>query len=170
MAWAIAAAVIAVIAALASAYASYQQGQTAQKASRYNAKIAEQRAQYERQVADYKARQQKKHDDLVISSMLAKQAASGVATEEGSPLILDTDAAKEEALNQKNIISGGEANAQGLLAQAELDRWQGDSAYRAGITGAGVSLLNGASSAAGGYAKYRASTRVAGGYSDMGPE
>lgn len=150
----------AVVAASVSAYASYEGGQTAQANARYNAKVATDRATYEQQLAQYNADQQAKRDRVLRSAMLANAAASGVDTSEGSPLLVEVEAAKEAALNYEAIRSGGAARASGLLAEAEIQRYRGDRAAQAGYLGAGASLLSGISTAAGYSVKSRAGSEA----------
>jgi hypothetical protein len=86
-----------------------------------------------------------------------RQAASGVLTTEGSPLVVAMDSARQAERDQQLLRFGTDVRATGWAAEAEL---QGSAAkwyQKAGTLNAGVSLLAGASSVANIYASRKTS-------------
>ena len=141
----------AVAGAGVSAYSSYQAGQESKKVSEANARMAEYQAKQAKEAAGLKAAQYKKEADRRMASIRAGFAASGVATTEGTPLLVLMESAEEVAADEERIKRGGEQTAWGLLQEANIQRIGGKSAATQGAFGAGSSLLGGASRVAKAY-------------------
>jgi hypothetical protein len=149
---------VTVAAAAASAYATYSASQAQEQAYKYNAKEAERQAEIAAQQTKFAAQQQAERDRRTRAAARAIQGTSGVEVGEGSSLLVDLDSAKQAELNYQAIRYQGEAQVRALQSQATLDRFQGATAARQGLIGAGASLLGGAASAGGSYAKLPSSS------------
>jgi len=79
-----------------------------------------------------------------MASIRAGFASSGVATTEGTPLLVLMESAEESAKDELRIRRGGEQAAWGLLQEANIQRLKGQSAAQQGALAAGASLLGGA--------------------------
>jgi len=138
----IAGAIASLVGAAVSAYSAYQQGAQAEYAARYNAKVARNQAQAARDAANADADTQRRHYDRVLAAQRARYGASGVQTE-GSPLLVMLDSEEEAALDIARVRHGGAVAAQGLEAEAQLERYQGQRARRQSYLKATATLLVG---------------------------
>ena len=120
-----------------SAYGRYQEGKAAKQAHDYNAKIAEQKADYE----ESQSRQRWKR---LIGQQTALYAKAGVDISSGSPLLVLSQQAAEGELEALNIRYAGRN-------EAELQKWYGKQAKKAGTIAAASTLLTGG---AAGYSAY----------------
>jgi hypothetical protein len=147
-----AALVVAVAAAVAasavSAYASYEQGEQQKKVAKYNQRAAENQAALEKEKGRLAAESERDRQRRLLATQHVRQAASGVLTTEGSPLVVAMDSARQAERDQQLIRFGTDVRATGWAAEAELQRSAGRWYQRAGTMNAGVSLLQGASSVA----------------------
>lgn len=143
---------VTVAAAAASAYATYSASQAQEQAYKYNAAEAERQAEMADQATRFRAQQQAEADRRTRAKARAIGSTSGVDVGEGSSLLVDLDSAKQAELNYQAIRYQGEAQVRSLQSQATLDRFQGRTAARQGLIGAGASLLGGAADAYKGYA------------------
>lgn len=144
----------AAVGAGVTAYSAIQAGQEQKKVSEANARMAEYQAKQAKEAAALKAAQYRKEADRRMASIRAGFAASGVATTEGTPLMVLMESAEEVAADELRIKRGGEQTAWGLLEEANIQRIGGKSAATAGAWGAGASLLGGASRVAGSYSSW----------------
>jgi len=112
-----------------SAYGSYAAGQAERATGEFNAELELQKMREEMQTSEEQ-----------FSSLMGRQrmlyAAAGVDIASGSPLLVLTDTARRQRLEQERIRTGGEQRAQML-------RWQGRQASRAGTLGAMSTFLTG---------------------------
>jgi len=150
------AAAAAVAGAGVSAYSAYESGQEQKKVAEANARMAEYQAKQAKEAADLKATYYKKEADKRMASIRAGFAASGVATTEGTPLMVLMESASEVAKDELRIRRGGEQTAWGLLSEANIQRMGGKSAATRGAWGAGASLLGGAARVAKSYGQWGA--------------
>ena len=148
MAWAPIALVAA--SALASAYASYQSGRAQQDAANFNSAMANQQAKQARDVAKIKEENYREQVRRHMATMRAQYSASGV-TMEGTPLMVMMDSAREAERDAQRIRYGGELESWAYEGESGLQKMIGKQAYKAGMVGAGTSLLSGASRAYGMY-------------------
>lgn len=140
-----------VISTAIGVYSAYQQGQAQQKAAKDNAKAAENQATATRNAAMVREQQHRERIRHLAGTQRAVAGASGLE-EAGSPLLVMADTLEQAELDAQRIRYGGEVSATGFEAQSRLSRFQGDQASRAGMIGAGSTLLSGAASAARVYA------------------
>lgn len=143
-----------------SAYSAYQEGQQAAEAAKqqaawnaYNAQVAQRQAEAERQAALFEAKQQRRKGEMLLARQRALIGVSGV-TMEGSPLLVAEDTAAQLALENANIRERGLNRAAVYKSQSILDlskasaaRRSASSYRRAGMYGAGASLLQGTAQA-----------------------
>jgi len=137
-------AVAAVAGAGVAAYSSYESGRQQDKVAESNARMAEYQAKQAKQAAEVRASQYAREAKRRMSSIRAGYAASGVATTEGTPLLVLMESAEEVAKDELRIKRGGEQTAWKLLNEANIQRLAGKSAAEKGALGAGASLLGGA--------------------------
>lgn len=121
-----------------------------QAVAEYNARVAEQEAKTKRNVAAFKQRRQAQEAQRYQSALQAGLGASGAVPTEGAPLMIQARQAAESELENLLIGYEGEIGAMRSRSQAAIDRAQASiygqrakSARRAGIFGAGTSLLTG---------------------------
>ena len=120
-----------------SAMGKYQEGKQAKQAHDYNAEVAEQEAAY-------KEKESRLRFKRIIGRQLSLYAKAGVDISTGSPLLIMSQTAAEGELEALNIRYAGEN-------LANMERWYGKRAKRAGKIAAWSTLLAGG----GGYAVYR---------------
>lgn len=125
-----------VIAAGSAAYLGYQQNQAAKK----SAEIAEDAARATENKAAYDEAAHRERVKKIISSQRALYASAGV-TEEGSPLLVMEDTAKQGEMDALAIRYGGDVAAAQARSQANLYKLQGKQASNASYLRAGTSLL-----------------------------
>lgn len=151
--------VMAVGTAVAAAGA-VRQGQAANIAAQYNAKVGEQNAQAAEQQAQSQASIQTRRASMENGGLLAEYGASGVVSGEGSPLEVLAQSASNAEWDRQNIIYGGRVRANSLRNQSGLDVTQGETAQQNGYLSASGSLLQGAGMM---YGKYNAPPPAAAG-------
>jgi len=132
-----------------SAAASVSQGMAAKKQAGFQAAVAQQQADRERQQADSASQDFRRQQSRVLASRRAAQGASGVDASTGSPLFTSEDFAGEVELNALRIKNGGEVRATRAEQFAALQRASGKNAQTSGFMRAGSSLLKGVSNAYG---------------------
>ncbi|WP_022729778.1 hypothetical protein [Fodinicurvata sediminis] len=140
------AAIASVGSAAVGAMGAIQQGQAANAAADYNAKLAEREAQQAEQAAALEERRHRERVRRMIGSQRAAAAAGGGL--EGTPLLMMGETAMKGEIDALLIRNAGSERAVRARSQAALDRMQGQQAQRAGYMGAGSSLLSGATSLA----------------------
>ncbi|EIP99319.1 hypothetical protein OpiT1DRAFT_03833 [Opitutaceae bacterium TAV1] len=138
-----------------AAYSSYQQGKAQERLSDYNAALAQQEAATAERDAKVLANRQREENDRLMARQRALFAKSGVVGTTGTPLLVQADQAVQGEMAAMDVERTGNIEAGRYRQQAVLDRMQGKSARRAGLLGAGSSLLGGISQAAGVGASYR---------------
>jgi hypothetical protein len=129
-------------------YAAYQQGQQAQAAGKYNAKVAENQALAARQAAGLRADDLRARARAIESTNVARAAGGGILPTAGSPLFVMADNAMQAELDAQRVQYGGEVEAVGFQSQARLARFGARRASEAGMFRAGSTLLSGAATAA----------------------
>ena len=139
--------VIAAVGAATTAVSAYSAGQSRKASAEANARNLEYQAEQTRATAEIKSRQYAREAKRKMSIIRASYAASGVATSEGTPLLVLMESAEEAATDELRIKQGGEMTAWGLLSQSNIERMKGRSAAQQGAMGAGASLLGGAARA-----------------------
>jgi len=118
-------------------------GKAEANAAEFNAEMAQQQAERERQIAARDADDHSRRGSRLLATSRARRAASGV-TSQGSPLLVDESTAAEIELGVQDILAGGAANAYGYQQQAALARARASSARTGAYLTAGSTLLTGA--------------------------
>ena len=126
-----------------SAIGNISQGQTARAQSEFQAKVGEQQASRERQVAAGEEEDFRRKQSRILAERRAAMGKSGVELGTGTPLLAASDFAAEAELNALRIRAGGETQAIRREQQAELTRRAGRSAQQRGYLRGGASLLSG---------------------------
>ncbi len=125
-----------------TAYGQYQAGKAEQAALNYNAQVAERNAKIAEDKANYEADLQKQKVRRAIGSQRAIQLASGYLME-GSALDLQEDTVVQGELDRLAILYGGDIEAANFKSEAELSRMRGSAAAAAGRTAAFGTVLGG---------------------------
>lgn len=163
MTWAFSAvAVISLVGAGISAYGQYSAGESQKEAADYNAKMQDRAAQDALQRGSIEAAQVKDRTRKLIATQIANSGASGFDSSTGTPLDLSVEAKGYGELDALTTINNAQRVASGQKAQAELDRFQGSAASRAGMIGAAGTLISGSSSAYYGYKKGQLANKAGG--------
>lgn len=134
---------LTLIGAAVSAAGAIAAGQAEANAADFNADMAQQQAERERQIAARDAEDHRRRNSRVLASSRARRAGSGVASQ-GSPLMVDESTVGEIELGVQDILAGGGARAYGHRQQAALARARGRSAQTGSFLNAGATLLTGA--------------------------
>jgi len=144
---------IAVIGTAVNVYGAYTEGQDAQRASEYNAKVAEMNADVAVQSGALDAARFRRGTREAIDTQRAGYAKAGLEFT-GSPLTVMIDSQIEGEIDAQIIEYNARAKAGGYKSQAEYDRHMGDLYAKSGMFKAGSSLLTGATNIAVNYAGY----------------
>lgn len=131
---------LAVGAMALSAVGAISQGISANNQANYQADVARQQAERERQEATIRAEDFTRQESAMMAKRHAALGGSGVEAGSGSPLLVSEDFAGEAALGAARIVNGGEVNATRLEQSASLQEAAGRNAMRSGIIGAGASV------------------------------
>lgn len=129
-------------------YGQYMGGRAQNEAARYNARLLQQQAAATRIASESETEMMVDEKRRMMATQEAIAAKSGGAME-GTPLMVLTEQA---GIMQRNILEqrrNREIEARGLLAQAEMSKWEGKQAKRAGTILAIGSGLRGAGQIAG---------------------
>ena len=108
----------------------------------YNAQVARQNAEREKQIAEVEAGQYHRRQMSAFSANRAKRAGSGVS-DQGTPLMIEESLIEEIELNSEKVRRGGLARASSLEGDARLQLFKGRSAQKAAAFQSGESLLRG---------------------------
>ena len=138
---------LTLIGAAVGAAGAIAAGQAEANAAEFNADMAQQQAERERDIAARDAKDYQRRNSRLLATARARRAGSGV-TSQGSPLMVDEATAAEIELGVQDILAGGAASAYGYQQQAALSRARARSARTAGYLNAGSTLLTGAGQAA----------------------
>ena len=120
--------------------------------AKYNAEVKEQEAKTKREAGGIRANQIRERTRKMLSSQRASYAKAGVTTA-GSPLTVMMETAEVGEMDALMTAYNAETGAGRSLSEATVQREIGKSAKRAGRMGVGSSLLGGATTAAGIYAR-----------------
>ncbi len=142
---------LAVVGAVVGAVGAIRSGNAAKKQADFQAKVAQNQATRERQVAASQAEDSRRASSRRRAAGVAEGGASGVRSGTGSSLFVAEDFAGEEELQALRILEGGEVGASRLESEATLLKAKGKSAQTAGFFRAGSTLLKGAGTAFGSF-------------------
>lgn len=140
-----------VAAAAAGAYAAYSASEAQAQQAEYQRRQAKIQAKQASDAAAAAADAQHKQHQRILAAQRASLGAAGVTTTEGSPLLLQVDAASEAALDEARIRTAGVTASTGFTNQGKLFQYQREQARQAGYIGVGTSILGGASVASSRY-------------------
>lgn len=148
-----AAIVVSLVGTGVSAYSSYEAGQSQAAMARYNA--AQQSAQNQAMLQQSAAKSLAERDQnaKLLASQEAAYAASGVVTNSGSPLTVETKQAAYLERKALNTDYEGEMASRYGQSQVFTDNAEAKAATSAGGLNAAGTILSGVGSAAGSYYK-----------------
>lgn len=164
---AVGALIITGIGSLVTAAGAIQQGNAIQAQQKFNAQVQENNAViFEARAEDalrrgkLEERRRRLVTDRVAGAQTAAFAASGVQVSTGSPLDVILSTVEQGELNAQIVRANAEREAlgftieaQNLRSSASLSLLRGREARKAGLLGAGSSLLGGAADVLGGVSK-----------------
>ena len=146
-------AVIGVVAVVAgtgiAAYGQYQAGQSQKAMADYNAKLARNEAIARDQATAAETERMRSEKKRMISAQRAAAGKTGAMISEGTPLLVMAEDAGLMELDILNMKRTGAMQAQASRSEATLSKYEGKQAARAGMIGAGSTLLSGFGTAAG---------------------
>jgi len=157
----VASSVVAASASMAQAKAAQQTGEYNKKIHDYRATLSEQDAVLIERQKDQDINNFKKQFTKLQSQTSVAYLKSGVVLDQGTPMDVLRNNAKEAAFEEKTITYNAELGKRNANESANLERMQGDIAFMTGQsqafaakTQAVGSLLGGAASTYGAYDKY----------------
>jgi high-affinity K+ transport system ATPase subunit B len=144
MSWIGTAVVLSAVGAGVSAYGQYQAGKAQKETAEANARQLELDRIAEEQETREAMRRQRMRNQREMAAMRVKATSQGVDTAEGTPLqILAQNQAMME-LSLQDVKRAGDIAGYQKGRQAQMQMFQGAQAYKAGLIGAGGSVLSGA--------------------------
>lgn len=135
-----------------SAVGAISQANAQMASSSYNARLRELDAGVALDQANQDAYQVQRESARAQGSALAGYGASGVATDEGSPLDVLAMSAKDAKLDEETVLYHGRLKASGDYGAAALERASGKTAQQQGYLNAASYLIGGGGKAAATYA------------------
>lgn len=129
------------------AFGQYQGGRAQRQASNYNARLMDLRAKATEQAMESDTRRMTDRARRMQATQRAAYAKSGAQITSGTPLLVMAEQAAEMDRDLLEYRRGKMIEAQQLRSGAEMKRWEGSQAQRAGTIGAFGTLLGGAASA-----------------------
>lgn len=130
-----------------SAAGAYSQGQAGKSAAEYNTRLRERDAVTALSQSNQEAIQFSQRAAQAHGTLLAGYGASGVATDEGSPMDALRMSAANAKLDEGTILYRGRLKATGYYDDAALNRIAGKTAEEQGYYNSASSLLVGGSRA-----------------------
>lgn len=146
-----------------SAAGAIQQANAEKSAASYNATLKERDAQIATAQATQEAQQVRWASARAQGALMAGYGASGVTTDEGSPLDVLANSASQAKLDEETVLYRAKLKSTGYLSDAALSRFAGKTAEQQGPLKAASYLLGGA-----GQASY-AFARAGGGRGEVDP-
>ena len=137
-----------------AAYSAKAQGDAADDAAKYNAKVAENDAITARQQADFERNRLRKQHLRVLGRQRAAFAKSGTDLT-GSAVDVMYDSALEGEMDELLVLYGGSLAAGNRQAAAQLARAEGRNARTSGYLNAAGTILSGTGRAASCYNRSR---------------
>lgn len=128
-----------VIAAAAVGYSAYSQVQI----SSFNEKMANQEADYQRQLGEVKESRQRRNMRKAIGEQTVAAAASGVSLLSGSIMDAFTESTSEGIFDSLMIRNGAKAETRGALIKASEESYRGRSAAVGGFLGVAAPIAKG---------------------------
>lgn len=134
-----------------SAVGAVSQANAAKAAASYNADIKLRDAAIAMNQAGADVDRVRREGERAKGSLIAGYGASGVTSDDGSPLDVLRMSAHENALDQNTVLYRGRLKAMGYQADAELSRSAGRAAQQQGYLNSASALLTGVSRAGASY-------------------
>lgn len=131
-----------------SAYGSIQAGKAANALAQYNAQQEEINAQARMRDAAIEANATRRRNRQIEGRLRAKQGASGVVGDVGSPLLDQINSRAELEMGALEVERQGNIEAGLMQQRAAIDRIEGKNAKRASYFNAAGTILKGAGSMA----------------------
>lgn len=125
------------------ALGAIQQGKEAQSAKDRNAQVMETNAANERSASNQREEAQRRQARMVLGQQRAAFAQSGTGIEGSAADVMQQSAADAE-LDALTMRYEGDMRASGLMAQAEMERYEGRQARKEGKAQAIRTILSGA--------------------------
>jgi hypothetical protein len=138
---------------LMSAGAAQAQGEAEQQSRMLEARAMERKANEDTAASQREGIRRSREASLVASRQQALAAASGGSATDKTVLDLMSGTAEEGAYQSQSALYEGQSRAAGLRSQADISRFQGDQARRAGRSRANATILSGISNFASGTAR-----------------
>lgn len=135
-----------------SAMGAISQANAAQASASYNAQLRENDARTATNQAGQDAAQVRREGLLAQGRAVAGYGASGVSTDEGSPLDVLAMSAGQAKLDEETVLYHGRLKATGYSQAASLERFSGKTAKEQGYLNAASYLIGGAGKAGATYA------------------
>lgn len=123
-------------------FGQMQAGKAAQKAANYEAAQMTQRAGQERATGQRVAAEERRRERIIQSNLQARSAASGASASDPTVLDLSGDIAEEGLYRQNLALYEGEERARNLESGANLRKFEGKQAKKAGYIGAASTALS----------------------------
>lgn len=150
--------VVGAVAAAASGYATYRASEAQAQQQRYQSKVAKNQAAQAQYNAQINAENQHLHNMRVLGAQRAALGASGVESDEGSPLLVMMDSYVQGRIEEARLRYGGQVRSDALISEAAYLKHQASQSAETGRVGLGVSLLGGAARALNTYNQYKRTT------------
>lgn len=141
---------VVVVGAGVTAYGQVQAGKAADALGRYNAQQEEINASAATRDANIQANQIRERNRLIAGKQYAAYAASGVAADTGSPLLVESKTRANLEMGALEAERQGGIEASKDLQQAEIDRIEGKNALTGSRYAATGTILQGIGGAASG--------------------
>lgn len=127
-----------------SAMGAIASADAAKKSANYNAQMRTNEAKAALDQAQQDAHRSRINSQHALGGITAGYGASGVATDEGSPLDVLSMSAANAKWDEQTILYRANVRATGYYNAATLDRYTGDVAEQQGYMNAASSVLTGA--------------------------
>jgi len=135
------AAILSAVGTVSQGYAAMQQGKYEQGVANYNARLAENEAQRERNIGTEEENKQRRAAAEMLSQQRAQIGASGVDISSGSAMNLQQDTITLAEVDARRIRTNYDYAYQAKQNEAKLQRAQGKAAAQAGRNAFMGSLL-----------------------------
>jgi hypothetical protein len=135
-----------------SSVGAISQANAAQASASYNAQLRENDARIATNQASQDAAQVRRQGLLTQGQAVAAYGASGVSTDEGSPLDVLSMSASQAKLAEETVLYHGRLKASGYQQAAALERVSGQTAKEQGYLNAARYIIGGAGQAGATYA------------------
>lgn len=122
------------------AVGKFMQGQQQAAAAEYNAELLERQALYEEQASAAEANRLRRRGRRILGAQRAAYGASGVLSNEGSPLLVMENTAEEIEMDAQRTLFSGDVRAAGSRGKAKLSRWDAKRRRGSALLGAGTYL------------------------------